>query len=121
SAWVDAKVLSADAGRATPALRLNNGRDFMPTHRWIVFGHHFAAIAVPGPLISPTLAAQFGYLPGTLWILVGAVLGGFVQDMTVLLLSMRRDGRSLGKMARDELGPVGGSAALLGTLAIMII
>ena len=93
----------------------------MPTHRWIVFGHHFAAIAGPGPLIGPTLAAQFGYLPGTLWILVGAVVGGCVQDMTILLLSTRRDGRSLGKMARDELGPVGGFAALLGTFAIMII
>lgn len=101
SAWVVAKVLSADASRATPALRLNNGRDFMPTHRWIVFGHHFAAIAGPGPLIGPTLAAQFGYLPGTLWILVGAVLGGCVQDMTILFLSTRRDGRSLGQMARS--------------------
>ena len=86
SAWVVARVLSADPNRATPALRLNNGRDFMPTHRWIVFGHHFAAIAGPGPLIGPTLAAQFGYLPGTLWILVGAVLGGCVQDMTILFL-----------------------------------
>jgi len=121
SAWVVAKVLSADAGRATPALRLNNGRDFMPTHRWIVFGHHFAAIAGPGPLIGPTLAAQFGYLPGTLWILVGAVLGGCVQDMTILFMSTRRDGRSLGQMARDELGPVGGLAAIIGTLTIMII
>ena len=121
SAWVVASVLSADAGRATPALRLNNGRDFMPTHRWIVFGHHFAAIAGPGPLIGPTLAAQFGYLPGTLWILVGAVLGGCVQDMTILFLSTRRDGRSLGQMARDELGPVGGLAAIVGTLTIMII
>jgi carbon starvation protein len=121
SAWVLAKVLSADPGRATPALRLNNGRDYMPTHRWIVFGHHFAAIAGPGPLIGPTLAAQFGYLPGTLWILVGAVLGGCVQDMTILFLSTRRDGRSLGQMARDELGPVGGLAAILGTLTIMII
>src|SRR5690242_7491514 len=121
SAWVSAKVLSADAGRATPALRLNNGRDFMPTHRWIVFGHHFAAIAGPGPLVGPTLAAQFGYLPGTLWIIVGAVLGGCVQDMTMLMLSMRRDGRSLGQMARDELGPFGGFAALIGTLMIMII
>ncbi len=93
----------------------------MPTHRWIVFGHHFAAIAGPGPLIGPTLAAQFGYLPGTLWILVGAVLGGCVQDMTILFLSTRRDGRSLGQMARDELGPVGGFAALIGTLTIMII
>lgn len=121
SAWVLAKVLSADAGRATPALRLNNGRDFMPTHRWIVFGHHFAAIAGPGPLIGPTLAAQFGYLPGTLWILIGAVLGGCVQDMTILFLSTRRDGRSLGQMARDELGPVGGLAAIVGTLTIMVI
>ncbi|WP_230979432.1 carbon starvation CstA family protein [Steroidobacter gossypii] len=121
SAWVAAKVLSVDATRATPALRLNNGRDFVPTHRWIVFGHHFAAIAGPGPLIGPTLAAQFGYLPGTLWILVGGVLGGCVQDMTILFLSTRRNGRSLGQMARDELGPVGGFAAMLGTLTIMII
>src|ERR1044072_8836152 len=121
SAWVSAQVLSTDPTRATPAIRLNNGRDFMPTHRWIVFGHHFAAIAGPGPLIGPTLAAQFGYLPGTLWILVGAVLGGCVQDMTILFLSTRRDGRSLGQMARDELGPVGGLAAIIGTLTIMII
>jgi carbon starvation protein len=121
SAWVAAKVLSVDPHRATPALRLNNGRDFVPTHRWIVFGHHFAAIAGPGPLIGPTLAAQFGYLPGTLWILVGAVLGGCVQDMTILFLSTRRNGRSLGQMARDELGPVGGLAAIVGTLTIMII
>lgn len=121
SAWVAAKVLSVDPTRATPALRLNNGRDFVPTHRWIVFGHHFAAIAGPGPLIGPTLAAQFGYLPGTLWILVGAVLGGCVQDMTILFLSTRRNGRSLGQMARDELGPVGGLAAIVGTLTIMII
>jgi carbon starvation protein len=121
SAWVAARVLSTDATRATPAIRLNNGRDFVPTHRWIVFGHHFAAIAGPGPLIGPTLAAQFGYLPGTLWILVGAVLGGCVQDMTILFLSTRRNGRSLGQMARDELGPVGGFAAIIGTLTIMII
>ena len=121
SAWVAAKVLSIDPTRATPAERLDNGRDFVPTHRWIVFGHHFAAIAGPGPLIGPTLAAQFGYLPGTLWILVGAVLGGCVQDMTILLLSTRRNGRSLGQMARDELGPVGGVAALTGTFAIMVI
>jgi carbon starvation protein len=121
SAWVAARVLSVDATRATPAERLNNGRDFVPTHRWIVFGHHFAAIAGPGPLIGPTLAAQFGYLPGLLWILVGSVLGGCVQDMTIMLLSTRRDGRSLGKMARDELGPVGGYAALVGTLMIIVI
>ena len=121
SAWVAAKVLSVDATRATPAERLDNGRDFVPTHRWIVFGHHFAAIAGPGPLIGPTLAAQFGYLPGTLWILVGAVLGGCVQDMTILMLSTRRDGRSIGQMARDELGPIGGFAAIFGTIVIMII
>jgi len=121
SAWIATKVLVLDSTRATPAVRLNNGRDFVPTNRWIVFGHHFAAIAGPGPLIGPTLAAQFGYLPGTLWILVGAVLGGCVQDMTVLFLSTRRNGRSLGQMARDELGPVGGYAAMLGTLVIMVI
>ncbi len=120
-AWVAARVLQVDATRATPAERLNNGRDFVPTHRMIVFGHHFAAIAGPGPLVGPTLAAQFGYLPGTLWILVGAVFGGCVQDMVVLLLSTRRDGRSLGQMARDELGPFGGFAALIGTLLIMMI
>src|SRR5687768_12904089 len=120
SAWIAARVFCVD-DRETPATRLNNGRDFVPTHRWIVFGHHFAAIAGPGPLVGPTLAAQFGYLPGTLWILVGAVLGGCVQDMTILFLSTRRNGRSLGQMARDELGPVGGFAAIVGTLTIMII
>ncbi|HVO48296.1 MAG TPA: carbon starvation CstA family protein [Steroidobacteraceae bacterium] len=121
SAWIAARVLSVDPTRATPAERHDNGRDFVPTHRWIVFGHHFAAIAGPGPLVGPTLAAQFGYLPGTLWIIVGAVLGGCVQDMTILMLSTRRDGRSLGQMARDELGPLGGFAAIIGTLLIMII
>jgi carbon starvation protein len=121
SAWIATKVLVLDSTRATPAVRLNNGRDFVPTNRWVVFGHHFAAIAGPGPLVGPTLAAQFGYLPGTLWILVGAVLGGCVQDMTVLFFSTRRNGRSLGQMARDELGPVGGYAAMVGTLVIMII
>ena len=121
SAWIAARVLTVDGSRVTPAVRLNDGRDFVPTHRWIVFGHHFAAIAGPGPLIGPTLAAQFGYLPGTLWILVGAVFGGCVQDMTILFLSTRRNGRSLGQMARDELGPVGGYAAIFGTLVIMVI
>ncbi|MGC3982577.1 MAG: carbon starvation CstA family protein [Steroidobacteraceae bacterium] len=121
SAWVAAKVLMIDSTRATPAERLDNGRDFVLTNKWIVFGHHFAAIAGPGPLIGPTLAVQFGYLPGALWILVGAVVTGCIQDMTVLLLSMRRNGRSLGQMAKDELGPVGGYAAMLGTLMIMII
>ena len=121
AAWIAAKIYLVDPTRAPPAERLNNGRDFIPTQRWVVFGHHFAAIAGPGPLVGPTLAAQFGYLPGTLWIIVGAVLGGCVQDMTILMLSMRRDGRSLGQMARDELGPFGGFAALIGTLTIMII
>ena len=121
SAFVAAKVLALDATRATPAERFNDGRDFMPTNRWIVFGHHFAAIAGPGPLIGPTLAAQFGYLPGTLWILIGAVLGGCVQDFVALFCSIRRDGRSLGQMARDELGPIGGAVALIGVMAIMII
>ncbi len=121
SAWIAARVLVLDETRATPAERLDNGRDFVPTNRWVVFGHHFAAIAGPGPLIGPTLAAQFGYLPGTLWILIGAVLGGCVQDMTIMFFSTRRDGRSLGQMARDELGPVGGAAALTGTLMIMVI
>ena len=121
AAWIAATVLIVDDTRATPAERLDNGRDFVPTNRWIVFGHHFAAIAGPGPLVGPTLAAQFGYLPGTLWILFGAVLGGCVQDMTTLFLSTRRDAKSLGQMARDELGPLGGTAALIGTFAIMII
>jgi carbon starvation protein len=119
--WIASTVLVVDKTRATPAERLDNGRDFVPTNKWIVFGHHFAAIAGPGPLIGPTLAAQFGYLPGTLWILFGAVLGGCVQDMVTLFLSTRRDAKSLGQMARDELGPLGGTAALTATFAIMII
>src|SRR5690606_7329594 len=121
SVFVAAKVLGLDPSRATPAERFNDGRDFVPTNRWVVFGHHFAAIAGPGPLIGPTLAAQFGYLPGTLWILIGGVLGGCVQDFVILFCSVRRNGRSLGQMARDELGPVGGAAALLGVMTIMII
>jgi carbon starvation protein len=121
AAWIAAKVLVIDETRATPAERLDNGRDYMPTNKWIVFGHHFAAIAGPGPLVGPTLAAQFGYLPGTLWILIGAVLGGAVQDMVTLFFSMRRNGRSLGQMARDEIGVIGGTAALIGTFLIMII
>ncbi len=121
SAFIATKVLILDPTRATPAERLNDSRDFMPTNRWIVFGHHFAAIAGPGPLIGPTLAAQFGYLPGTLWILIGGVLGGCVQDFVILFFSIRRNGRSLGQMARDELGPIGGAAALTGVMTIMII
>ena len=121
AAWIAAKVLMIDETRATPAERLDNGRDYMPTNKWVVFGHHFAAIAGPGPLVGPTLAAQFGYLPGTLWILIGAVLGGAVQDMVTLFFSIRRDGRSLGQMARDEIGVIGGTAAMVGTFLIMII
>ncbi len=121
SAFIAARILCLDPTRATPAERLNDGRDFVPTNKWVVFGHHFAAIAGPGPLIGPTLAAQFGYLPGTLWILIGGVLGGCVQDFVTLFFSTRRNGRSLGQMARDELGPVGGAVALIGVMAIMVI
>jgi carbon starvation protein len=121
SLFVATRVLMLDGTRATPAERLNDGRDYLPTNRWIVFGHHFAAIAGPGPLIGPTLAAQFGYLPGTLWILIGGVLGGCVQDFVILFCSLRRNGRSLGQMARDELGPLGGNAAIAGVMTIMII
>ncbi|MEQ1602458.1 MAG: carbon starvation CstA family protein [Methylophilaceae bacterium] len=121
AAWIAAKVLMVDATRATPAELKNNGRDFVPTNKWVVFGHHFAAIAGPGPLVGPTLAAQFGYLPGTLWLLIGAVLGGCVQDMAILFFSTRRNAKSLGQMARDELGAIGGNAALIGTFVIMII
>jgi len=121
SAWICARVLTLDDTRATPAERFNNGRDFVPTNRWVTFGHHFAAIAGPGPLIGPTLAMQFGYLPGTLWILAGSVLGGCVQDMVILFCSTRRDGRSLGQMARDELGLIGGWAAMVGAMLIMVI
>src|SRR4029434_4047402 len=121
SAWVAARVLTLDATRATPAVRLDNGRDFVPTHRWIVFGHHFAAISGPGPLVGPTLAAQFGFLPGALWIIIGVELGGAVQDMVILCASIRRDGKSLGQMARDEIGTVAGNVALVAVLGIMIV
>ncbi len=121
SAFISAKILCLDPSRITPARRINDGKDFVPTNRWIVFGHHFAAIAGPGPLIGPTLAAQFGYLPGTLWILVGCALAGAVQDLVILFSSLRRDGKSLGQMIKDELGPTAGYAALIGTLAIIII
>src|SRR3954469_11646688 len=121
AAWITAKVLSADATRATPAERLNNGRASAPTHRWVVFGHHFAAIAGPGPLVGPTLAAQFGYLPGMLWILFGCVLAGAVQDFIILFCSMRRDGKTLGQMAREEIGTVGGLVSLLTVLLIMVV
>jgi carbon starvation protein len=121
SKFVAAKVLALDAQRATPAERLENGRDFVPTNKWVVFGHHFAAIAGPGPLVGPVLAAQFGYLPGTLWILVGAVFGGCVQDFVILLFSVRRDGKSLTEMAKDEIGRVGGLIAYGSVISILVI
>jgi carbon starvation protein len=121
SKFIAAKVLALDSQRATPAERLENGRDFLPTNKWVVFGHHFAAIAGPGPLVGPVLAAQFGYLPGTLWILVGAVFGGCVQDFVILLFSVRRDGKSLTEMAKEEIGPLGGLVAYGSVISILII
>ena len=121
SAFIAAKVLALDPNRATPAERLDDGRDFVPTNKWVLLGHHFAAIAGPGPLVGPTLAAQFGYLPGTLWLIIGSVLGGCVQDFVVLFCSIRRDGKSLGQMAREEVGKWGGVIAQLAVLIIMII
>ena len=115
------RVLGVDDSRATPGERLNNGRDFEPMDRRVLFGHHFAAIAGAGPLVGPVLAAQMGYLPGTIWIIVGVILAGAVQDMTTLFFSMRRNGKSLGQMAREEIGPVGGAAALIAVLSIMVI
>ena len=121
SAFIAARVMALDDQRATPAERFRNGHDFEPTNKWIVFGHHFAAIAGPGPLVGPVLAAQFGYLPGTLWIIAGAVMGGAVQDFVILFASLRRDGKSLGEIAREEIGTVGGAIALITVLLIMII
>ena len=128
SRFIAAKVLALDTLRATPAERLENGRDFVPTNKWVVFGHHFAAIAGPGPLVGPVLAAQFGYLPGTLWVLAGAVFGGCVQDFVILLFSVRRDGKSLTKMAKEEIGRVGGFVAyvaiiinLLAVAALIVV
>jgi carbon starvation protein len=119
--FIQNKVLETDDSRATPAERLNNGRDFEPMDRRVLFGHHFAAIAGAGPLVGPVLAAQMGFLPGTIWIIVGVILAGAVQDMTTLFFSLRRDGKSLGQMAREEIGPVGGAAALVAVLSIMVI
>ena len=118
---IAAKIFELDNNRATPAVRLNDGRDYTPTNRWIVFGHHFAAIAGPGPLVGPTLAAQFGFLPGALWIIVGVAVGGAVQDFVILCASMRRDGKTLGQMAKDEIGPIAGYTALVAVLGIMIV
>lgn len=121
SRFIAYRVLELDSNRATPAERKDDGRDFTPTNKWVVFGHHFAAIAGPGPLVGPILAAQFGYLPGTIWILIGGVLGGAVQDFVTLFCSIRRDGKSLGQMAKEEISSTAGWTALFGVLMIMII
>ena len=121
SAWLVAKVLTIDDLRAPAAVTCSDGKDFVPTPKWVVFGHHFAAIAGPGPLVGPVLAAQFGYLPGTLWLLVGATLGGGVHDAVILFASMRRNGKSLGQMLKEELNPVIGLIAMISLLAIMTI
>jgi len=121
SKFIAAKVLTLDAMRATPAERLENGRDFVRTNKWYLFGHHFAAIAGPGPLVGPVLAAQFGYLPSTIWILVGAIFGGCVQDFVILLFSVRRDGKSIGQMAREEVSKTAGTVAFIAVISILII
>ena len=121
SKFLATRVFGLDPRRATPAERFNDGRDFVPTNRWVLFGHHFAAIAGAGPLIGPVLAAQFGFLPGTLWLVIGVVLGGAVQDFTILFCSLRRDGKSLGQMAKEEVSKVTGATAMIAVLAIMII
>src|ERR1700693_4449876 len=121
SKFIAVKILGLDGLRATPAERLENGRDFLVTNKWVVFGHHFAAIAGPGPLVGPVLAAQFGYLPGTMWVLAGAVFAGCVQDFVILLFSVRRDGKSLTEMAKDETGRAGGFVAYTAVIAILVI
>ncbi len=121
SRYVAWRALRLDDQRATPAERLEDGRDFVPTNKWVTFGTHFSAIAGPGPLVGPVLAAQFGYLPGTLWIVIGGVLGGAVQDFVTLFCSLRRDGKSLGEMAKEEISNLGGYTALAGVLCILII
>jgi len=119
--WIAARVLALDDRRATPCEVHDDGKDFVRTNKWIVFGHHFAAIAGPGPLVGPVLAAQFGYLPGTLWILIGVTLGGAVQDFAVLFASLRRDGKSLGQMVKEELNTTAGVMASFAILAILVI
>src|SRR5918994_1825257 len=114
-------VFRLDDQRATPAERLSNGRDFVPTNKWVAAGHHFSAISGAGPLVGPTLAAQFGFLPGTIWLIAGVVLGGAVQDMLILCASVRRNGKSLGQMAKEEVNRVAGMAGMVAIFAIMII
>src|SRR6266478_6443699 len=121
SKWLAARVLLLNDRRATPCEVHDDGKDFVKTNKWIVFGHHFAAISCPGPLVGPVLAAQFGYLPGTLWILIGVTLGGAVQDFVVLFCSMRRDGKSLAQMVKEELNTPAGLFAMLAILSILII
>src|SRR5437667_8186639 len=121
SRFLATRAFGLDDRRATPAERYNNGRDFVPTNKWVLYGHHFAAIAGAGPLVGPVLAAQFGFLPGTLWLVIGVVLGGAVQDFTILVCSLRRDGKSLGQMAKEEINPAAGVTAMLAVLFIMII
>src|SRR5881296_3858101 len=121
SKWIAARVLVLNDRRATPSEVHDDGRDFVRTNKWIVFGHHFAAISGPGPLVGPVLAAQFGYLPGTLWILIGVVLGGAVQDFVILFSSIRRNGKSLGQMVKEEMNTTAGVIALVAILAIMVI
>jgi carbon starvation protein len=121
SRFIATSVFGLDDRRATPAERLNNGRDFHPTNKWVAAGHHFSAISGAGPLVGPTLAAQFGFLPGTIWLIAGVVLAGAVQDMVVLCCSVRRDGKSLGQMAKEEVNPVAGVSAMVAVFAIMII
>ncbi len=121
SAFLAARLLALDDTRATPSERKDDGRDFVPTNKWVLFGHHFAAIAGPGPLVGPTLAAQFGYLPGTLWLIAGAAFAGCVQDFIILFCSIRRDGKSIGQMAREEVSKRSGLIAQLAVLAILVI
>src|SRR3982751_227710 len=121
SAFLAAKVAVLDATRETPAVRLDDGQNYHPTSKWVLFGHHFAAISGAGPLIGPVLAAQFGYLPGLLWIVIGVCLGGAVQDFLVLCASMRRGGRSLAQIAFNDIGRVAGTAATAAILFIIII
>lgn len=121
SKYIADRLFALDDTRATPAVEINDGKDFVPTHKWVLFGHHFAAIAGAGPLVGPILAAQFGYLPGTLWLIVGVILAGAVQDFVILCASMRRKGKSLGQMAKEEIGPLAGIIALVAILLIMLI
>jgi len=121
SKFLATRVFGLDDRRATPAERFNNGRDYVPTNKWVLYGHHFAAIAGAGPLVGPVLAAQFGFLPGTLWLVIGVVLGGAVQDFVILVCSLRRDGKSLGQIAKEEVNPAAGATAMVAVLFIMII